>query len=98
MNNENPIQLVDERRAGEMLGLSIRTLQKWRCHGGGPRYVRISRNCVRYDISDILEWAQASKVRHTSEPVAVCLIHGNHGNGSPNSQDGVCGIFNGKRQ
>jgi predicted DNA-binding transcriptional regulator AlpA len=98
MSNENPIQLVDERRAGEMLGLSIRTLQDWRCRGGGPRYLKISAKCVRYDIADILEWAQASKVRHTSEPAAVRLIDVNTGKGSLNPHNGAFGESNGINQ
>ena len=60
--------LVDERAASVCLGLSTRTLQKWRLQGLGPRFVKLGR-AVRYDPADLQEFLQASRRRSTSESV-----------------------------
>ena len=53
-NNQNPSghqqfaipddleRLIDEKAAGEFLGVTRRTMQNWRLKGGGPKYVWIS--------------------------------------------------------
>jgi len=40
-------RLLDEKESAARLGLSIRTLQKWRLAGCGPRFVKMGR-AVRY--------------------------------------------------
>jgi hypothetical protein len=45
-------QLMREAEAARRLGTSVRTLQKWRCNGKGPRFVRLGRS-VRYDPADL---------------------------------------------
>ncbi len=50
------IQLLTETEAAKVLGFSVRTLQGWRCRGGGPRFVRISRGCIRYRREDLDGW------------------------------------------
>lgn len=44
---------LNEWRAAEMLGISVRTLQTWRLRGGGPQYLKLGRS-VRYRTSDLL--------------------------------------------
>ncbi len=44
--------------AAEILGVSPRTLEDWRWKGGGPPFIRLSRNCIRYRHSRIMEWAE----------------------------------------
>lgn len=63
----NPI-LVDEKDAAELLGLTRRTLQKWRTDGRGPPHVKISQRCVRYRVEDIEEWIE-SKLRTSTSDV-----------------------------
>ena len=60
--------LVGEREASGYLGLSTRTLQKWRLQGLGPRFVKLGR-AVRYDPADLQEYLQASRRRSTSEAI-----------------------------
>jgi predicted DNA-binding transcriptional regulator AlpA len=62
--------LMNEEGAAREIGVSIKTLQAWRQRGGGPRYVSISRRCVRYRSEDLRAWAESKLVSSTSEAVA----------------------------
>ncbi len=59
--------LLTEQQAATLLNVAPRTLQKWRIKGGGPRFVRMSRRCIRYWPKDIKEWAQNRIKSSTSE-------------------------------
>ena len=66
--------LLPTRRAAELLGgLSVRTLERWRVEGRGPRYVRIGGR-VMYDPRDLAEFAargaRVSTRGAASEPAA----------------------------
>jgi len=39
-------------QAADYLGLAVSTLNKWRCHGGGPVYIKLGR-AVRYRRKDL---------------------------------------------
>ena len=52
------IHLLTESEAARILGFSIRTLQGWRYRGGGPRFVRVSRGCIRYRREDLEAWIE----------------------------------------
>jgi predicted DNA-binding transcriptional regulator AlpA len=45
--------LLSQRQVAELLGLSERTLEAMRLRGTGPAFVRISRRCVRYRLTDL---------------------------------------------
>jgi len=57
--------MLDTREAASYCGLSPRTLEKWRVHGGGPRYVKLGR-AVRYRPSDIDEFVHRAERSSTS--------------------------------
>jgi len=59
--------LLTEQQAATLLNVNPRTLQKWRVQGGGPRFVRMSRRCIRYWPKDIREWVQNRIKSSTSE-------------------------------
>ena len=40
--------LINEREAGAFLGLTDRTMQSWRQRGGGPKFIRFSSRCIKY--------------------------------------------------
>lgn len=40
------------QEAAVYMGLAVSTLNKWRCHGGGPRYSKLGR-AVRYRRPDL---------------------------------------------
>jgi hypothetical protein len=48
-------QLVNTRRAAEILGRSPNTLKRWRYEGVGPRYVEMEGR-VSYDVSVLIEY------------------------------------------
>jgi predicted DNA-binding transcriptional regulator AlpA len=67
--SENPPlrDLLREAEAARRLGTSMRTLQKWRCNGKGPRFVRLSR-AVRYDPADLDAFVAIGRRTSTSDP------------------------------
>ena len=60
--------LINEKAAGDFLGLTDRAVQKIRQTGDGPRYVRISSRCLRYRRIDLRTWAEARIRKSTSDP------------------------------
>ncbi|MFT3674219.1 helix-turn-helix transcriptional regulator [Aestuariivirga sp.] len=61
-------RLLNEAEAAELLGMSTRALQNWRCRGGGPNYVRLSARCIRYHPGDLAAWIYSKKRGSSSEP------------------------------
>lgn len=60
--------LMDEKQAATLLGFSERTLQSWRCRGGGPPFIRVSARCIRYRREDLEAWVEANRRISTSDP------------------------------
>ncbi len=58
-----PPLLLNVREAAARLGLSKSTLDKMRCAGKGPRYVKSTDRAVRYDPEDLDAWIAARKTR-----------------------------------
>jgi hypothetical protein len=48
-------QLVNTRKAAEILGRSAATLKRWRAEGVGPNWVELHGR-VSYDVSVLLEY------------------------------------------
>jgi len=67
-SNTVPTQLLllTEKQVADMLCHSVRTIQKWRVTGHGPRFLKINRS-VRYLFADVVKWAMARRVTHTSQ-------------------------------
>jgi len=49
------------------LGLSARTLEKHRCYGTGPQYLKLGGRIV-YAIADLDAWAEIGRRHSTSDP------------------------------
>ncbi|MBV5337705.1 MAG: helix-turn-helix domain-containing protein [Deltaproteobacteria bacterium] len=49
------VELVDEKRASELVGINLTTLQFFRRRGSGPAFVKLGR-LIRYRIADIEDW------------------------------------------
>ncbi len=62
-----PNGLLRVREAAARLGLSKSTLDKMRCEGRGPRYVKITSKLVGYDPADLDAYAEGRKRQSTSE-------------------------------
>jgi predicted DNA-binding transcriptional regulator AlpA len=64
---ERPVnRLLDQRAAAEILGISVRTLERHRLTGTGPQFCQLGR-LVRYRELDLEEWIERSLRRSTSE-------------------------------
>lgn len=53
-------------QAAALLGLSPRTLERYRVSGEGPPFRKLGRR-VRYTRSDIDDWAESCRRRSTSD-------------------------------
>jgi excisionase family DNA binding protein len=54
-------QLLNEKEVSELLGIQVRTLQRWRVLGQGPIYRKLGGS-VRYHLDDLNRWLEESKV------------------------------------
>jgi predicted DNA-binding transcriptional regulator AlpA len=59
-------RLLDQYAAAEMLRISVRTLERHRTTGTGPRFIRMGR-LVRYRESDLEVWLAQLLFKSTSE-------------------------------
>ncbi len=61
------VETVTKRiEVAEYLGLATSTLNKWRCHGGGPVFVKLGR-AVRYRREDLDAFVVSRSLKSTSE-------------------------------
>jgi predicted DNA-binding transcriptional regulator AlpA len=60
-------RLLDVREAARRLGLSKSTLDKMRCAGTGPRFIRATTRAVRYDPADLDAFASARRRTSTMD-------------------------------
>lgn len=63
MNQVETRQVLTQKQAASMLGISPATMQMWRWQNIGPRYLKLGR-LVRYRLQDI-EAYLASKTKET---------------------------------
>ena len=63
--------LIDEKAAGDFLGVTDRFMQSRRQQGGGPKYISISSRCIRYRRIDLRAWSEARLKSSTSDPGAA---------------------------
>lgn len=54
--------VLTQTEAAALLHVEPRTLESWRQHRVGPRYIRYSRRCVRYRVEDLRDWLQTQTV------------------------------------
>ncbi len=64
-------RLLDVREAAIRLGLSKSTLDKMRCSGRGPRFIRATDRAIRYDPEDLRAFADERRLRSTSQIIEV---------------------------
>jgi len=58
--------------AAEWCGVNVRTLERWRLEGNGPRFRKHGRAVV-YFLEDLEEWSAARLVGSTTEAKALEL-------------------------
>jgi DNA-binding transcriptional MerR regulator len=62
-----PSYLLRQGEAATLLGVEPRTLEAWRCRGGGPPFVQVSSRAIRYRQADLVRWIEDRVRRSTSE-------------------------------
>ena len=65
------IRLLNNTETAQILGISPRTLPKWRLRGDGPSFVRVGRRRVLYRLDAIEEYLSTRSRRSTSDPGRV---------------------------
>jgi hypothetical protein len=62
------LTLLSQRDAALMLALSVRSLERFRVRGGGPRYIKIGK-AIRYQQEALVRWVAARERASTSEQI-----------------------------
>lgn len=57
---------IDEAKAADFLCQSVRTIQKWRVTGYGPKFYKSGRS-IRYRRRDLLAWGDERRRKSTSQ-------------------------------
>ena len=65
MNDQT--RMLSTPEAAAFCGVSASYLNKLRCTGGGPRFIKHGRNRVVYDPADLRTWGDRLKRKSTSE-------------------------------
>lgn len=60
---------IDETNAADFLCQSVRTIQKWRVTGFGPKFYKSGRS-IRYRRRDLLAWGETRRRANTSSEAA----------------------------
>lgn len=53
---ETQIRLLTPRQVATALGVTTQALRQWRWKGEGPRWVKLSKQTVRYREEDVEKW------------------------------------------
>ena len=65
-----PQNLIDDKAAATMLGVSPPTLRSWRCRCIGPAFIKLGHGkkaAVRYDLRDLAQFIEIGRhVSHSS--------------------------------
>ncbi len=61
-----PMKLLTARQAGELLGVSPETLERWRGAGTGPAFVKLSGRYIRYQQDDLEAFVQNARRNSTA--------------------------------
>ena len=68
-----PPRYLRTPEAARFVGLSIRTLEKHRIYGTGPRYSKLGGRVV-YAVDDLQSWVQSAAKASTSDPGTVVVL------------------------
>ena len=58
-------RLLDVKESAEYLNLSKSTLDKWRCYGEGPKFIKMGR-AIKYRMSDLDDYIASRQSSSTS--------------------------------
>jgi predicted DNA-binding transcriptional regulator AlpA len=60
-------QLLTPADVAKLLGVGVRTLERWRREGEGPRYVQLSRKTIRYREEAVAHFVRGSEKSNTAQ-------------------------------
>ncbi len=60
-------RLLAPMAVAEMLGVTERTLERWRMNGEGPSYVKLSRSTVRYAVEEVVAFVNQRIRQNTAQ-------------------------------
>lgn len=63
--------MLNERQTAARLGVTTRTLQRWRVSGDGPHYTRIGPRLIRYAENDVVAWAESRAFASRADELAA---------------------------
>jgi len=70
-----PLQpLLTAAEAAELFNISPKSLEKWRCVGGGPHFIRIGR-LIRYRADDLADFIDRNVRVSTSDQRSFASSH-----------------------
>ena len=55
---------LTESEAADYLGISKKTLQRWRFDHKGPAYAKLNNKLIRYRLADLDDWMNQQLVSH----------------------------------
>ena len=64
MAPQTPTSFLTELEAADYLGISKKTLQRWRFDHKGPAYAKLNNKLIRYRLADLDEWMNQQLVSH----------------------------------
>lgn len=66
--------MIKPEEAAAYLRLKRATLAWYRCHGGGPKYVRVGPKLIRYRMDDLREYAKGQPMSEGVRKVAAAML------------------------
>lgn len=61
------MEYLTEKEVADRYKVTIKTVQKWRRLGIGPRYHRVAKRTIRYSLADLADY-DASNIVQTESP------------------------------
>ena len=58
---------LSESDAAEYLGISKKTLQRWRFGHKGPAYAKLNNKLIRYHLPELDEWMDQQTITHENK-------------------------------
>lgn len=58
---------LDPAETATFLNIQPRTLESWRARRIGPPWIRYSKTCVRYRVSDLVAWQESRRTVVTND-------------------------------
>jgi predicted DNA-binding transcriptional regulator AlpA len=64
MSNLRSPAYLNEMEAAQYLGVSVKSLRRWRFDRRGPTYAKIGGKLIRYPLTNLDDWVSLQMVSH----------------------------------